>query len=114
MLFKKKLLNKKDFNALEAILFEDCVKVLREFSNTDDNKNVYAFVLGDPDHGSLSNRLYTLDSFQRRVKQSYSDYPEEELYGIAGLKYSVGDFCFMYTPDQSSKQLNAIFDNIMM
>ena len=75
--------------------FHECIKkALIAFSQTEENKDVYAFVFDcDSDVGMISFRYNNLTRFEN-TKREYAD-DDMVIYGLHGLEYSVGEFGFI-------------------
>lgn len=86
-----------DEKILEEMLFEDCKKKIIEFSSTEDNKDVYALVLEvDSDVGQIGISINSIVEYENRVAKTYSNYSQDELNGICGVKYNPGDFHYRF------------------
>lgn len=87
---------------LEDALFEGCKHVINEFTQTENNKDVYAFNLYTDEHNSFYIYLNTEDAFRKYVDKHYSNYSEE---GKREIKYNQGDFTYqMYPSDMGASQ----------
>lgn len=75
--------------------FHECIKkALIAFSQTEENKDVYALVFDcDSDVGMISLRYNNLTRFEN-TKREYAD-DDMVIYGLHGLEYSVGEFAFI-------------------
>lgn len=75
--------------------FHECIKkALITFSQTEENKDVYALVFDcDSDVGMISFRYNNLTRFEN-TKREYAD-DDMVIYGLHGLEYSVGEFGFI-------------------
>lgn len=86
--------------------FKDCLtrvytKVIEEFSDTDENKDVYVFVVcTDCNNHSVTMYFNTL-AYLNKIVESYSEKYGDE-YTARSLKYSIGDFKFEEYPDELS------------
>lgn len=72
-----------DEERLEEMLLEDCKKKIIEFSETEDNKDIYALVLEvDSDVGQIGISINSIAEYENRVAKTYSNYSQDKLNGI--------------------------------
>jgi hypothetical protein len=84
-----------NFLELEESLLNDCKRIINDFANSDENKDVYAFVIySNPTYGELLVYWNTLDSFQKYIDKHYPHWTYKQIYGDGGLLFSVGDFSY--------------------
>ncbi|MDS0527571.1 DUF4303 domain-containing protein [Clostridium sp. SHJSY1] len=89
-----------DEDRLEEMLLEDCKKKIIEFSETKYNKDIYALVLEvDSDVGQIGISINSIAAYENRVANTYSNYSQDRLNGISGVKYNAGDFCYRFFDD---------------
>lgn len=101
-----------DRQNVENLLFEDCCKVIEQFSKTQNNIDVYAVTLFiDTEGGANGISINTESEYTKRIKECYSDYSKEELSGIHDVKYNEGDFNYRYFNDDFvGSELKMIMD----
>lgn len=86
-----------DEERFEELLLEDCKKKIIEFSMTGNNKDIYALVLEvDSDVGQIGISINSIAEYENRVAKIYSNYSQDELNGICGVKYNPGDFYYRF------------------
>ncbi|WP_338551519.1 DUF4303 domain-containing protein [Paenibacillus sp. KS-LC4] len=86
--------NQFDFVSLKKLLIQHGEKTIQTFAKTPHNIDVYAFVLdAQATYGTVNFKWNTLEGFAlTRTFEYYQHYSNDKLYGLCGLKYSVGDF----------------------
>lgn len=87
-----------DREALTEAFYQDIRRALEKFSQTEENRAVYALVLNcDPSVGMITLRYNGRARFER-MRPDYEAYAEEygwPVYGFYGSEYSVGEFGFI-------------------
>ncbi len=97
MFFKKKLLPKSFFKTYEVELFKSSCEVIDSFVNSELNKDVYAFAFdGDSEYCDVFITVNTESKYIENINKTYSNYPEERLNGIEGVRYNSGDFSIRF------------------
>ncbi len=79
--------------------FYQCIaEALKKFSDSEENKNVYAIVLDcDSSVGMVSLRCRNRQQFENNLKR-YEEYRQEygwAVYGLHGSEYDPGEFAFI-------------------
>ena len=79
--------------------FYKCIRAaLKEFSKTEENREVYVLALDcDSDVGMISLRYNNRLRFQEKIPE-YEEYEKEygwKVYGLCGSEYDVGEFGFI-------------------
>lgn len=78
---------------VEALLYQDCLTRLEQFVRSDHNRDVFALTLYiDTEGGYHGLSMNTERDFRARVQEKYSEYSEEQLTGLHGVRYNEGDF----------------------
>lgn len=78
-------MSKLDYKKFEEWLYRDCCRIIKEFANSEDNKEVYSFcIYSDLGHGSILLFINTLDSFNKNS--------EDVHYGLRTAKYRIDEF----------------------
>lgn len=75
-------------------LVNGCKEIIRSFSNSPDNKEVYAFSLYVNEYKSIFVYINTLQSFEKTLQENYAHYQDNE--SKRELKYNLGNFDFQY------------------
>ena len=87
-----------DREALTEAFYQDIRRALEKFSQTEENRAVYALVLNcDPSVGMIVLRYNNRARFEQR-RPDYESYAEEygwPVYGFCGGEFSVGEFGFI-------------------
>lgn len=99
-------------NLFEDMLLEDCKSKIIEFSESEQNKDVYAIVIEvDTDVGQIGISINSISGFENSIAKKYLHYSKEELYSIWGVKYNPGDFSFRFFDNLiCNPQLKEILD----
>ncbi|RAP27632.1 hypothetical protein C2W64_00781 [Brevibacillus laterosporus] len=80
-------------------------KVIKEFSQSEDNKNVYALLFHvDPYHGAITLYLNNESKLKETVLRYQNMYPNDS-YTEESLRHSSGDFSFVYHADKLSSNI---------
>ncbi|UQZ87591.1 hypothetical protein SK3146_06893 [Paenibacillus konkukensis] len=104
---------------IEDLLYHFCLDCIREFSETENNRDVYTFsIYTDATHGGFIVYMNNLAELHKSVQAAYdksrSNYPErnrtmEQIYH--DYQFSEGDYSFMYDgiPEPLENILNVYY-----
>lgn len=82
---------------IENLVFTSCERVIHQFANSSDNKEVFAAALFvDTETGSMGLSFNTKGEYERLVRERYSNYSAADLSSVYGVRYNEGDFPFRY------------------
>lgn len=105
-----------DVNGFEELIYNECYMFINKFSKTADNKDIYCFTLSTSEHNDIIIYINNLEKYHSTLKRYISMYPKyKEDSEARSLKYSLGDFEFMYTNHDScfSNNFRTIFGEYM-
>jgi len=83
-----------DINEIKDALYDALLSALKDFSNTENNADVYAIALDCQTDGTVWLRFHNNATFSKTAGE-YADkwgYGDSDIYGFHALQYHVGDF----------------------
>lgn len=88
-------MKKPNFQKLYELVCAAAKNCILDFASSQNNKDVYALVFDlNEDYGDVQVSINTEEGLKKTIVSTYSDYTEDQISGLNGLKYSSGDFAF--------------------
>lgn len=87
-----------DNKKYEDMIYEECARIISDFSLTKDNKDVYCLSLYTSEHNDIIVYINNEEANRESVEYYRDKYPRYQESGATdSLRYALGDFEFMFT-----------------
>ncbi|WP_066309012.1 hypothetical protein [Bacillus sp. FJAT-29814] len=84
-------MNSPDFKTFEEMLYQDCCRIIEQFTKTENNREVYSFCIYMTGHGDIVLFISTLESYNTTSERGRYYDIEEHPYGLRNNKYHFED-----------------------
>lgn len=88
-------MTKSDYKKIKTLISSQIREFVVEFAASNENRSVYALALDvNEDYGDIIVCINTEESLSKRASSVYTDYSEDEIGGISGIRFNPGEFEF--------------------